>query len=302
MHVLLVGGTGFIGESLARTLYDGDHEVSILARSPDETDLPHEIRRVRGDVTAYDSIESAFENVDAVVNLVSLSPLFRPRGGNQRHFDVHLGGTENVVRAASKHDVSKFIQVSALGADADGDTAYIRSKGQAETVVRESDLSWVILRPSVVFGDGDEFVGFTKILAPPYVTPLPGGGSTRFQPIWVGDFVRIIAATLEEDDHVGETYEIGGPDVLTLAEVAELAHAAAGRPVNVVSIPMWLAKLGLSVLELVPRAPMGTDQYRSLQFDNTTTENDVSVFGLGPDALTSLAEYFGVEADVDHRS
>lgn len=302
MHVLLVGGTGFIGEALARTLHDRDHEVSVLARSPDDTDLPHEVRRVRGDVTAYDSIESAFENVDAVVNLVSLSPLFRPRGGNQRHFDVHLGGTENVVRAASKHDVSKFIQVSALGANADGDTAYIRSKGQAETVVRESDLSWVILRPSVVFGDGDEFVGFTKKLAPPYVTPLPGGGSTRFQPIWVGDFARIIAATLEEDDHVGEIYEIGGPDVLTLAEVAELAHAAAGRPVNVVSIPMWLAKLGLSLLELVPRAPMGTDQYRSLQFDNTTTENDVAVFGLEPDELTSLAEYFGVEADVDHRS
>lgn len=299
MHVLLLGGTGFIGKALARTLHDRDHEVSVLARSPDDADLPGDVNRVRGDVTAYDSIESAFDDVDVAVNLVSLSPLFRPPGGNEKHFEVHLGGTENVVRAAEEHDVSKLVQVSALGADPDGDTAYIRAKGQAESVVMESDLEWVIIQPSVVFGDGDEFVGFTKKLAPPYVTPLPGGGSTRFQPIWVEDFVQILADTVENDDHDGRRYEIGGPDVLTLAEVAELAHAASGRPVNVISIPMGLAKIGLSLLELVPRAPMGMDQYRSLQFDNTTAENEVAVFGFDPESLTSLAEYLGVESEVE---
>jgi NADH dehydrogenase len=253
------------------------------------------------------------------------------------HYEIHLTGTEHAVQAAEAHGVDQYIQLSALGADPDGDTAYIRSKGQAETVVKESELQWTIFRPSVVFGEGGEFVSFTKLLAPPYFTPLPGGGKTRFQPIWVGDLSPMIVDTLEgeageavdseepdneetdgEDEptstttrtdadadtaaelqtnpHVGQIYDIGGPDVLTLAEVARLAHAADNKPINVFNIPMGLAGVGLKLLDNVPGAPMGTDQYRSLRFDNTTTENDVTAFGVAPDELRSLADYLGVEA------
>ena len=305
MRILVVGGTGFIGTHLCRELHDRGHDVTALSRSPESNGLPEEVRTVMGDVTAYESMEGAFEGQDAVINLVALSPLFRPSGGNEMHFRIHEDGTANVVRAADEHGVGRLVQLSALGADPDGETAYIRSKGLAEGIVRDSGLEWVIFRPSVVFGDGGEFVRYTKRLAPPYVTPLPGGGKTRFQPIWVGDLVPMLADAIEggdadDDPHAGKTYAIGGPDVLTLAEIARLAHGADGRSVGVVSIPMSIAGIGLksldfvpeSVLDAVPGVPrMGSDQYRSLRFDNTVEVNDVSAFGVDPSALLTLSEY-----------
>ncbi|MFW6320698.1 MAG: complex I NDUFA9 subunit family protein [Halohasta sp.] len=295
MHVLIAGGNGFIGTTLVDELVDRGHDVTVLARNPDAAVLPDGVETVSGDVTAYDSIESALEGQDVVVNLVALSPLFKPNGGNEMHDEVHRHGTENLVRAAEAADAERFVQMSALGADPDGPTAYIRAKGQAETHVRESDLDWVIVRPSVVFGEGGEFVSFTKKLAPPFVTPLPGGGKTRFQPIWVGDLAPMLADAVEDDAHVGQTYEIGGPDVLTLADVAKQAHAADGRSVTVVPVPMGLAGVGLSIGGSIPGFPMGADQYRSLKFDNTTADNDIEAFGRAEADLTSLRSYLGVD-------
>ena len=291
MDVLVAGGTGFIGTNLVAELLARDHDVTVLARDPDDADLPAGVESVAGDVTAYDSIESAVAGHDAVVNLVALSPLFKPKGGNEMHDEVHRHGTENLVAAAEAGDVSRFVQMSALGADPDGSTAYIRAKGRAETHVTDSDLDWVILRPSVVFGEGGEFVSFTKKLAPPVLTPLPGGGKTKFQPIWVGDLVPMLADCVVEDKHVGEAYELGGPEQLSLADVAKLAHGAAGRSVTVLPVPMALAGIGLSIGGKIPGFPMGADQYRSLQFDNTTDDNAVSAFGVDPAELTSLPAY-----------
>ena len=301
MRVLVIGGTGFVGASLARELVDRGHDVTVLSRSPDDADAdrPAGVRTVAGDVTDYESIESAFEGRDAVVNLVALSPLFEPKGGKRMHERVHLGGTENVVRAAEAHGVSRLVQLSALGADPDGPTAYIRAKGRAEEVVRKSDLDWVVVRPSVVFGAGSEFLDFTRKLTTPYVTGLPGGGKTRFQPLWVEDLTPMLADAVESDEHAERTYELGGPDVLTLAAVARLAHRAEGRSLTVLPVPMALARVGLTLGGRIPGFPMGPDQYRSLAFDNTVSENDVRAFGRDPAALRSLADYLGVDGAAD---
>ncbi|WP_435100113.1 complex I NDUFA9 subunit family protein [Halarchaeum sp. P4] len=290
MKVLVTGGTGFIGTHLCRELVERGHDVTALARTPDADGVPDGVKAVTGDVTAYDSIEGSFEGQDAVINLVALSPLFKPKGGAKRHFEVHLQGTENVVRAAEKHDVRKLVQLSALGADPDGETAYIQAKGRAEEVVRDSEVAWTILRPSVVFGEGGEFVSFTKTLTTPHVTGLPGGGETRFQPIWVGDLVGLIADSLKKE-HDGETYEVGGPEVLTLADVAKEIYRAEGKSLTVLSIPMPLAKLGMSLADNVPVIPFGSDQYRSLRFDNTVAENDVAAFGRDPADLKRFTTY-----------
>jgi NADH dehydrogenase len=295
MNILVTGGTGFVGRNLCRELHERGHDVTAMARTPEGADLPSGVSTVVGDVSAYDSIEAAFEGQDAVVNLVALSPLFKPSGGNEMHDEVHRRGTENCLRAAEEHGVERFVQMSALGADPDGDTAYIRSKGRAEDAVESSGLDWVIFRPSVIFGEGGEFVSFTKKLAPPFLTPLPGGGKTRFQPIWVGDLVPMLADAVEDDVHVGKTYEIGGPEKLTLAEVATLVHRAAGRSATVVPVPMALAGVGLSIAGSIPGFPMGADQYRSLKFDNTTGDNDVNAFGVEESELTTLAAYLDAE-------
>ncbi|SDQ26593.1 complex I NDUFA9 subunit family protein [Natronobacterium texcoconense] len=290
MKVLVAGGTGFIGTNLCTELVERGHEVTALSRNPDRGSLPEDVDLAMGDATAYESIESAVAGQDAVVNLVSLSPLYQPKG-NLDHETVHLGGTENLVRAAETHDVDRFLQMSGLDADPNGDTAFLRAKGHAEDVVRDSSLEWTIFRPSVVFGDGGEFVGFTKKLTTPYVTGLPGGGETRFQPIWVGDLVPLLADAVADDDHAGEIYEVAGPQVLTLADVTELAYEADGKSVSVLPVPMALAKLGLTVAEPLPFVPFGPDQARSLKIDNTVSDNDVTAFGVDPDELTTLQTY-----------
>ena len=315
MNVLVVGGTGFVGTHLCRELAERGHHVTALSRSPEDADLPPEVDRVAGDVTAYDSIEGAFEGQDAVVFLTALSVLFKPKGGYERHFDVHLGGTENAVRAAKEHGVRKYVQIGNIGADPNSEVAFFAAKGEAERVVRESGLDWTVVRPSLLYGDDPpgEFISFTKLLAPPYFTPLPGGGKTRFQPIWIEDFVPIVADVVggtatgphadevEEsedeptDPHVGKTYDIGGPEVLTLAEVARLAHAADGKPVNVYSLPMSLTKIGLTLAEPIPGMPFGVDQYRSLQMSNIAEDNDIDVFGYEEEDLMTMAEFLGVD-------
>lgn len=294
MKILVAGGNGFVGSHLCAELADRGHDVTALSRSTDD-DLPAGVDHATGDVTAYDSIASHVEGQDAVVNFVALSPLFRPSDGEEQHFRVHLEGTQNLVQAAEEGGADRFLQQSALGADPDGPTHYLRAKGEAERVVRESPLAWTVLRPSIIFGDDGEFVRFTKLLSPPYLTPMPGGGRTPFQPIWVEDFAPIAVDTLEGDDHVGETYEIGGPEELMLADVARLAHRADGRDVNVVPVPDALSKAGLRVAGAVPKVPFGPDQYRALQVDNTVSENDVSAFGVDEADLRTLHDYLDAQ-------
>jgi NADH dehydrogenase len=293
MKILVTGGSGFVGGHLCRELKSRGHSVTALSRRPSEGDLPGGVEKAMGDVTAYDSLLEPMRGMDVVVNLVALSPLFKPSGGDNMHDVVHRQGTQNVVDAAEETGVEKIVQMSALGADPDGATAYIRAKGEAEEIVKSSSLRYVIFRPSVIFGDGGEFVSFTKKLAPPYLTPLPGGGKTRFQPIWIGDLAPMLADSVEDDAYDGSIYEIGGPEKRTLADIARLVHGSEGRPATVVPVPMALAKIGLSVLGSLPGAPMGADQYRSLQFDNTAAHNDVETFGVDETALTTLGDYLG---------
>ena len=299
MNVLVVGGSGFVGTSLSRELGARGHDVTVLSRSPDDEDLPEGVATVAGDVTDYDSIEGAFEGQDAVVYLVALAPMLRPDGGEEMHERVHRGGTQNCLRAAEEHGVDRYLQMSALAADPDAGTHYLRAKGRADEDVRESDLDWVIFRPSIIFGDGDEFQAFTKRLkkwfapgAPVY--PLPGGGEDAlFQPIWVEDLAPMLADALEDDDYVGGTYEIGGPEVLTLREVTNMVFDAEGRSVTVVPLPMGLAKLGMSVMGTVG-LPLGPDQYQGLRFENVPEDNDLDAFGVDASDLRTFGSYLGL--------
>ena len=290
MNVLVAGGTGFIGSVLCRVLHERGHDVVAMSRHPNAGAVADGVSVVHGDVTEPETLEEPVSGMDAVVNLVSLSPLFQtPRGVSHR--SVHRDGTANLVAAATAAGVERLVQISGLGADPNGPTAFIRSKGEAEAIVRDSSLEWVIVRPSVVFGDGEEFTPFVAKTTTPYVTPLPAGGRTRFQPIWVEDIVPMIADCVDEERHEGETYEIGGPDRLTLADVTRMYYASRGQSVQIIPVPMALSKLGLTLAGPVPLVPFGREQARALTFDNTTDENDVEAFGVDPDDLRTLESY-----------
>ena len=303
MRVVVAGGTGFIGTHLCTELDRRGHHVVALSRSPDGAGLPDGVVLKRGDVTDRSSLEAPVADADVVVNLVALSPLFKPDGGDEMHDRIHRRGTETLLDVAEEADVDRFVQLSALGADPGGPTHYIRAKGRADEAVREADVDHVILQPSVVFGDGGEFVHFTKrlkeIFAPGVpVYPLPGGGQNRFQPVWVGDLVPMVADAVTEPEHAGETYELGGPDVLSLREITNLVFDSEGQSVSVVPLPMGLAKVGLSVLGSVG-FPMGSDQYRSLQLDNVVSSNDVGAFGVVESDLKPFDEYLGLTGPSD---
>lgn len=298
MNVLVTGGTGFVGTALCGELADRGHDVTALARDPGDADLPDGVETAAGDVSDYDSIEGTFASQDVVVHLVALSPLFKPPGGKEAYVEVNLHGTENVVAAAEEHGLDRIVQMSALGADPDSPSFFLRSKGRAERVVQESDLDWVITRPSVVFGDGAEIVSFTKLVTTPYVTGLPGGGrQTRFQLIAIEELAGILADCVEDDDHVGEIYELGGPKVQDLAELTRLVYRAEGKSVRVLPVPMALTKLGLAIAEHVPFAPLGSDQYHGLTLDNTPDGNDVDAFGIEPEEMRTFEDWLGLDAD-----
>lgn len=291
MNVLVTGGTGFVGTSLCSELATRGHDVAAMARTPGSADFGEaDVDTVAGDVTNLDSIEGSFDGRDAVVNLVALSPLFRPDGGDQRHFEVHLGGTENVIEAAREHDVEKLVQMSGVHADPNAETSYLRAKGRAEEEVRDSGLDWVILRPTVLFGEDCEIVEFVKLVTTPYVTALPGGGRQRFQLLWVEDLAPMLADCVDDDAHVGETYELGGQKVLTLKQVTERIYAAEGKPVTVIPVPLAMADIGLTTLGALG-GPLGKDQAKSLRKDLTVEDNDVYAFGVDEAELTTFEEY-----------
>ncbi len=293
MDVLVAGGTGFVGTALCADLDRRGHSVTALSRSPAGAELPEGVETVAGDATDYEAVAPHVEGQDAVVNLVALSPLFTPPGG-LTHQGVHVGATEATVEAAEAAGVDRYLQLSAIGADPDGDTEYARAKGLAERVVRESSLAWTIVRPSIVFGDGGEFLPFLKRLTPGPVKALPGGGTTRFQPIWVEDLAAMLGDTLEDDRHVGRVYELGGPTVHTLADMTRLVYAAEGRSVTIASVPMGLTRLGLTLADPVPGIPMGTDQAAALEEDNVAEGTDVTAFGRTAEDLRTLEDYLGV--------
>ena len=290
MKVFVAGGTGFIGTVVCRRLLDGGHEVTAAARDPDDADLPEAVSRTELDVTDEEDVPAAVAGHDAVVHLVSLSPLYQPPHEGA-YEEVIVNGTHNLVDAARAADVERFVYLSGLGVDPDGPTAFLRAKGRAEELVRGRRNDWVILRPSIVFGDGAEILSFTRRTTTPYVTALPGGGRTRFQPIWVGDLAGIILETVDDPGRAGETYELGGPEVLSLADIARAIHAADGRSLRIVPVPMSIASLGLTLAGPVPFVPFGPDQARSLRLDNVPAENDVAQFGMDPAELTTFGEY-----------
>lgn len=294
MDILVLGGAGFIGRHLCAELDARGHGVSVLSRFPDPRVLPDDVDTFRGNVIQYESIAPVFNGRDAVANLVALSPMTRPKGkgGEQRHLTVHLDGTKNVLRAAEEHGVTRVLQQSAFGADPDGPTHYIRAKGRAEAATRESDCEWVITRPTIVFGDAGEFIPYVNMLTTPYVTGLPQGGELpRYQPIWVGDLAPLLADAVEDDRHTGETYELGGPEVLTLADVTREIYHTKNTPVEIVPVPMGLTNAVLTVTDAISRFPMGKDQYRSLWFDSTTDRNAIGAFDASVEELTTLREY-----------
>jgi uncharacterized protein YbjT (DUF2867 family) len=281
--VTLFGGTGFVGRYVAQMLAHRGWRIIVAARHPDRA-LPLKTAGAVGQVVPVfanirddASVAAAVAGADAVVNLVGL--LFER--GRQRFDSVHGEAAGRVARAAAAAGASRFVQISAIGASADSPSAYARTKAAGEAAVRAAFPGASILRPSVIFGPEDGFFNLFANLArtAPFL-PLFGGGTTKFQPVYVQDVAAAVVACLEQDGTAGQTYELGGPRVYSFRELMQLTLQQTGRKKRLVSVSWGLAAFEAKLLGLLPKPPLTSDQVTQLKIDN--------VVGAGARTLADL--------------
>src|SRR5215813_9784185 len=227
MLVFLTGATGFVGGHLLKQLLAEGHNVRALARDPAKAKLPggSQVELVQGDIVEGTGLEAGMKGCDAVINLVGIIV----ETGKNTFERVHHIGTRNVVEAAQRNKISRFIQMSALGVRADGVSEYQITKWKGEEAVRQGGIPYCILGPSLISGPGSGFV--TQMLdimrKAPFFRPVPGNGKPRFRPVFVEDVAACFAQALTNSAVTGKTVELGGGEELSLNEVlAEIARCA----------------------------------------------------------------------------
>ena len=195
---------------------------------------------------------------------------------------MHAGGAQTVAEAAAAAGVEHLVQVSAIGVDLHAAADYARSKAAGEAAVKTAFPSATIVRPSIIFGPEDDFFNrFAAMARLSPALPLIGGGSTRFEPVYVGDVAEAIAKCLVDPACAGKTYELGGPRVYTFKELLQLLLREIRRRRLLVPLPFALAEAQARFLELLPVPPLTRDQVRMLRRDNVVSEGALTLADLG---------------------
>ena len=288
--VTLFGAGGFIGRYVAQSLLAAGARVRIAQREPRHAYFIRplgglgQVQFVRADVTDPASVAAATAGSDAVVNLV---------GTLKGNFEaIHVRGARNVAAAAAAAGADALGQVSAIGADAESDSAYARTKAEGERAARESFPAATVIRPSIVFGPEDDFVNrFARLARLAPVVPVVRGG-WKIQPVHCADLGRAIAAAaMAPVDHGGRTYELGGPQVMTMREIETwIARAIGHGGKPVVNIPDAVARLGARLTGWLPFAPLSWEQWLMMRRDNVAIGPGFDAFGLRPAPLAAVAD------------
>jgi len=277
------GGSGFVGRHIVRALARDGWRIRVAVRRPDlagflrPLGVVGQIELVQANLRYPDSIAAALEDADAVVNAAGI----QRQGGRQTYEAVHAAGAGAIARAAAAAGIDKLVHVSGVGADARSPNAYIASKGSGEAAVREASPTAVILQPSVIFGPEDDFLNRFGALARALpALPLFGGGATKLQPVFVGDVALAALAVIGDPRAAGRTYELGGPEVLTLREIATLTLRIVERRRALVPLPFALARLVAWSTEIASTLSLGAfpatltttrDQVELLRHDNVVS-------------------------------
>jgi uncharacterized protein YbjT (DUF2867 family) len=284
-RVFITGGTGFVGRAVIQALRAEGYAVRCLVRRGSEPDLRGfgAIERVEGDVMARQTLDDGLAGCDAVVHLVGI---IRERPAIGSTFErVHVQGTQNVVGAAAAAGVRRYLHMSALGTRAGARSRYHRTKWAAEEAVRSSPLPWTIFRPSIVYGPGDEFVTMLRgMIEGLPVVPVIGSGRQRLQPVPVAQVAQGFARALALEATVKHTYDVGGPDAVSMVELLDMIAAALGRRRRLkVHVPIRLVRPVTQILHRLPGYPLTPDQLLMLEEDNTCDPSAFfSTFGLTP--------------------
>jgi NADH dehydrogenase len=273
--VTVFGGSGFLGRHVVRALAYRGYRIRVAVRRPELTGHLRpmgkvgQIHAVQANLRFADSVAAALRDADAAVNLVGI--LFER--GNQRFDAVQAAGAEAVAAAAKAADIP-LVHVSAIGADAASPSHYARSKAEGERRVLAAQPQAVIVRPSIVFGPEDDFFNrFAALARFLPALPLPGGGHTRFQPVFAGDVGEAIARAVDGAAKPGTIYELGGPDVRTFREIMEFILATIRRRRLLVPMPFGAMKAQALVAQFLPKPPITPDQVELLKHDTVVSED-----------------------------
>lgn len=276
--VTVFGGSGFVGSQVVHALARRGWRIRIACRRPDRayklqtSGSVGQIQAIRCDVTDAAQVAEAVRGADAVINLVGI--LYE--SGARTFEALHVGASRKIAEACAAAGVDRLVQISALGANPESASDYARTKAEAEMAVREVKPDAVILRPSVVFGPGDDFLNkFAGMAQIAPVLPLIGGGQTKFQPVYVGDVAEAVARAASRAGADGQTYELGGPAVMTFEDVLRLVARETYRTPGFLPLPFAIAKL-IGTFAQIPAAlgfrPVLTkDQVVLLESDNVVS-------------------------------
>ncbi len=296
MKVLVTGATGFVGPKVVHALRARGHDVQALVRRPDraKTLAAWGCNLAEGDVTDAASLGGAVDGCEAVVHLVSIIK------GSPADFErVMVGGTENLIAAAKKAGVGRFVLMSALGTNERNRelVPYFRSKWAMEQALGASGLEHVVFRPSFVFGkDGGVLPTFVRQVRLAPMTPVVGNGDGRLQPIWVEDVGQFFAQAVDAPGAAGRTFEIGGPDPVTWNDFYARVKRILGVRRGTIHMPVGLVRAGAAVLEHLPGAPITRDQLTML------TEGGDNVCDNGPALATFDVDLVGLDEQVRRAS
>ena len=273
--ITIIGGSGFVGRHIVRALARRGYRIRVACRRPDlaghlqPLGNTGQIMAVQANVRYPASVAAACEGAFAVINLTGV--LYS--AGAQSFDSVHVFGAEASAKAAKAAKARLFIQMSAIGADANSPAEYARSKAEGEKRARANFPGAIVLRPSIVFGPEDSFFNRFADMArfSPFL-PLIGGGETRFAPVFAGDVGEAIARLVDAGEATGETYELGGPEVFTFRQLMQFTLDTISRNRLLLNVPWSVAKLQAAVLGLLPKPLLTSDQVELLKTDNVVSE------------------------------
>jgi uncharacterized protein YbjT (DUF2867 family) len=299
--VTVFGGSGFVGRNVVRALCKRDYRIRVAVRRPELAGHLQPLGRV-GQIHAVQanlrypaSIEAAMRDSHVAINLVGILA----EAGAQTFDAVQAAGAGAVAKVAAAVG-ARMVHVSAIGADENSPSRYARSKAAGEMAVLAAVPSATILRPSVVFGPEDQFTNrFAALAQVSPALPLIGGATTKLQPVFVGDVATAVAEVVDRKARAGATYELGGPEVLTMREIMEMILAIIERRRMLVSLPFGLAKLQALLLQFAPGPlKLTPDQVALLRSDNVVSHTAKAAgltlegLGIAPDSLEAIAPQY----------
>lgn len=293
LTIFIAGATGFVGAELVVRLVRAGHQLRIVTRDASHADQLLPLASVEvgaGNVYDIDFLRRCLTGCDVAINLVGA--LHAPGHAGRGLRRVHVEFTAALLAAMAEAGVPRLLQMSALNASAAAGSRYLRTKGEAEDLIRAAPqpLQWTIFRPSLIFGDGDSLTTrFASLLRHTHGwLPLARAG-TRFAPIHVADVASAFLCALRGDASHGQTYELCGPEVMTLEQIVRLSGAASGLQCHLVPLPDALGWLQGAALQCLPGKPFTLDNFRTLAQDGVCAMPGCERLGIRPASLSALA-------------